>query len=427
MTEIVETSDAFSKDTSSNFGKLGWAIIVTQAALYWIGAGICAHGLNLVLPTLVDTYSLDNSQLLLWATPASWAGIAAGFLCAKMVQKFGPKTTILTCLLAAAIFWGCLGMASSITLFVILFAGVSFFGTGFAYIGGSALVANWFPRKKDLALGWTSFGQTLSSAFFVPLLALSIAILGVKLGFLVISALMLIMFLVVASLLADKPEQLGCFPDNNPNWKDSFGAEDDPDMQVQKLTVGRLLKMKDVWLMGLGSGCVYMVLVGVTSQLVPRLMSLGYDKNTSILYMSIAALIGTLGAYPWGWLGQKISTRLAIMVYMVWWFVAIMINILAHGNVYLLWVSLVMVGLSLGGATNLTTSIVASKFPRGQFAPAFGIIHPIQSLVRCCCFVVLAFGIEHLGGFDGAYGLLMGICIVTILMYWETNTDPIQS
>ncbi|WP_316859310.1 MFS transporter [uncultured Cohaesibacter sp.] len=412
----------------SKFSRQHWLAIAFQAMLFWLGAGLATHGLNVVLPTLSQKYGIDYAQLLLWATPASWAGIAAGYICAKTAEKWGAKSTVLVCLFFSAVSYGLLGWASSIALFVIFFSGVSFFATGCAYIAGPAIIANWFPMKKDIAFGWTTVGQNLSSAFFVPVLVFFLAYFGDTYGFLGMSGLVMLLFVFFGLFSKSTPEEAGCYPDNDPNWKTHIPSSDTAveDQINLNLTTAGLLKSKDIWLLGIGAGGVYIVLVGVISQLIPRMMGMGYDLQTAIWYMSLSALIGTIGAPFWGWLGQKIGTRYALAFYELWWIAAIVVNLLSGDSVILLWVSLLLIGLSLGGATNLTTSIVAGKYRRKAFAPAFGIVSPIQSIVRCFSFSILAFGLNYLGGFAGAWSLLAGIGVLTAICYLLVDPTPVD-
>ncbi len=65
----------------------------------------------------------------------------------------------------------------------------------------------------------------------------------------------------------------------------------------------------------------------------------------------------------------------------------------AHHEV-MLWVSLVMIGLCMPCATNLSTALIAAKFPRQNYIRAIAIVLPVQSVVRCCAFSILAFGLS---------------------------------
>lgn len=425
----IETSiDGYETNLRSDFGKRGWAVVAIQGVMFWFASGMAAHGLNVVLPVLTQEYGLEHTTLLAWATPAAGAGVVAGFFFAKLADRKGAKFTILLCLAMSALAYGLLGNASSVTVFVLLFGATNFFATGFGYIAGPSLIANWFPLKKDLAFGWTTIGQATSSAFYVPLLALFLTLLGTRYGFWGVSALLAVLFVIIMAFVTNRPEEAGCYPDNDPHSSEKLAALRAQALKekgvAEELTTGRLLRNKDVWLLGIASGCVYIVLVGVTSQIVPRLMALGYEFNTAIYYMSISALIGVPGAYFWGWIGQALSTKKALVVYMLWWLVAVLFNLFELNQVTL-WIFLLMVGFSLGGATNLTTSIVATKFPRELFVKAFGLIHPLQGIIRSLSFSVVALGLAVFGSYAGAYALIAGICVLTIILFWLTDTTPI--
>lgn len=421
--KVNERSGAFER--RSNFGRRGWSIIVIEAALLWISSGSVVHGLNIVLPALTATYGLENTRLLALATPASWASIVAGFVGAWICSVKGPKFLVILSLICGGLAFGLIGSWGTTSGFFVLFAIVCFFDTCFAYIGGPTLVTSWFPRKKGLAFGWATMGQTLSTASYVPYVAFCFAAFGVQKGFWGISALMALMALVVWRFAADRPEDLGCAPDNAPMSAEQIDrSRQEQDAFVDPFTVRQLLGMRDVWFMGLAFGGLYIVIVGLLSQFVPRLVAMGYPLETAILYMSIAAMIGVPGAYMWGWLAQRLGVKTCAMLYLGWYAVALAINIFEL-NTVTMWISLAMIGEALGGATNLSMSIVAEKFPRGSFVKAWGVVNPIQSVVRCCAFAILAFGLAYLGGFPGAYAILLGVALISMALIWKIDTTPV--
>nr|WP_321238311.1 MFS transporter [uncultured Tolumonas sp.] len=424
---LNKTAEYTEVDTqNTGFGARGWSIIAFQAVMFWVAAGAITHGLNVTLPALSKTYNLDYNTLLALATPASWASIPAGPTAAWLCEKKGAKFNIIICLIACGLCFGLLGYASSFLSFSLLFAGVCFFGTGFAYVGGTAIVTSWFVKKAGLALGWCTVGQTFSSAFFVPSLAASFAIMGVQHGFWGIAGLMFVLAIITTLFIHNKPEDIGLAPDNEQVSPTQLAERQQQHNDYQcPLTVSMILKMKDVWLMGIATGAIYIMLVGVVSQIVPRLMSSGYSLETAIFYMSVSALFGTFGAFGWGWLNQKVGIKKAIMTYTAWWVVSIVINIYSD-NVAMLWTSLLMIGLSLPGATNLSTALIATKFPRRLYVRAIGIVHPIQSIFRCFSFSILAFGLAYMGGYTGAYFMLAGVGVVTLFLFLITDVTPID-
>ncbi len=431
MTVMAETGTGHGSDLDaafdrrSNFGRRGWSIILIEAALLWISSGSVVHGLNVILPALSQTYSLEYTRLLALATPASWASILAGFVGAWVCGEKGPKFLILASLACGGLAFGLMGTWGTTTGFVTLFAIVCFFDSCFAYVGGPALVTNWFPRKKGLAFGWSTMGQTFSTATYVPYVAFCFATFGVQAGFWGITAMMAVMFVVVWLFAADRPETLGCAPDNVPMSAEEIDrSRREQETWVCPYTVRQLLGMRDVWFMGLAFGGLYIVIVGLLSQFVPRLVAMGYPLETAILYMSIAAMVGVPGAYMWGWLSQRLGVKRCAMLYLAWYAVALTLNIFEL-NTVTMWISLAMIGEALGGATNLSMSIVAEKFPRGAFVKAWGVVNPIQSIVRCCAFAILAFGLTYLGGFPGAYSILLVVALISMVLIWKVDTTPL--
>lgn len=403
-------------DTKSNFGASGWMLIGLSAALMWISSGSIAHGLNVILPAIASTHHLDYTQLLALATPASWMSVVSGYFGAKLCQRIGAKPLIIAGLLLGGLSFGCMGQVGSLWAFAVLFSSVCIFDTTCAFIGGPAMIGAWFPRKQSLAMGWATMGQTISTATYVPITAMIFASLGVRRGFWAVPALMGIVALIFLRFPSANPKEslLSKVTGQKPGAKD---------LSERSFTTRELLGMKDVWLMGVSYGGIFIVVVGVISQLVPRLISMGVSEAQAIRAMTIAALVGTPGAWVWGALSQHCGVKISSIIYALWYSVAIAIHLLS-GSAVTFWVSLLMIGFGLSGATNLSVSIVGEKFPGRQFVAAWGVVNPIQSILRCCAFAILAFGLHNLGGFRGSYLILIAVGLASAILLTQINVEP---
>ncbi|MGE4528091.1 MAG: nitrate/nitrite transporter [Rhodospirillaceae bacterium] len=415
-----------SLDTKSNFGARGWRIIIFSGLLFWINTGSTVDGLNVILSSISSSFNLDYNTLLAWATPASWISIPAAPIFAWMCEKKGPKFAIILALAIGALCYGLLGTWGTVTGFVVLFSGVCFCATGYAHIGGNALVADWFPRKKGLALGWSTMGQNFSTALFVPFMAWLLATFDIRHAFWGIPACMVVLICLIGLFARNTPEEMGCAPDNLPMTAGEIAAcAREQEAYVCSLTTRQLLGMKDVWFIGLAYGALYMTTVGLVSQLVPRLVGFGYATNDAIFCLTIAALVGVFGSYAWGWLDQKVGTKYASIAFSLW-FLSVLVLSLFDLNPVILWLSVFMIGFGIGGTGNLATSIVATKFGRGAFVRAWGVINPIQSIVRCCAFAILAFGLTHLGGYAGAYAIFIVINLIALVLIWRMDATTVE-
>lgn len=180
--------------------------------------------------------------------------------------------------------------------------------------------------------------------------------------------------------------------------------------------IGRLLKNKEVWLIALVLGFTMMISTGIMSQIVTRLTdpAIGWSQTKATATMTIVAVIGIVGSYLWGLLDQKLSTKKTVAVFMLWYGVAIILNVLP-GSVPL-YISLFMIGMAIGGNANWPASLVSSVFGYQNFAKVYSVVMPLYSLIRCCSFAVLAFFIARTGSLAGAYILFAVMSFIGVVL-----------
>ena len=84
------------------------------------------------------------------------------------------------------------------------------------------LTANWFPRKKGLALGWSTMGYPVCSIIAVPLLVNLIGAVGFAKCFLIIGIVQIAIGIITLLFIHDYPEEIGVAPDNDPAGKEEL-------------------------------------------------------------------------------------------------------------------------------------------------------------------------------------------------------------
>ncbi len=147
--------------------------------------------------------------------------------------------------------------------------------------------------------------------------------------------------------------------------------------------------------------------------------------NSAILMLSIAAAIGFLGSYLWGWLDMVIGPKKASVGIILWYCVALVVVLLPF-NTITLYLSLLMIGMGIGGVANLAASLTGSIFGRYEFGCAYGIINPIMGVVRVSAFAVLAFGLSLAGGYNSAYTIFLVLNIVAVILMLFVKEDFIS-
>lgn len=414
-------TDQKNNNTKSNFGSWGWLMILFAGLMYFFGSGFRSDGLNVIVGNFAAAHGLDGNQLLALATPASWAGLLGSALWAIFVDWKGTRVGALVTALLGGLSFLLYGVVTTTTGFFLVTAFVNFMVYGFNHTVANALLANWFPMKKGLALGWATMGQNMASAVFVPLFLVFMHSTSLGGAFYLMGGLLALVGVIGFFLIRNNPEERGCAPDNGSFTKEEIEANLRELREYKSpWNAKNLLKNKQIWLIGLSYGLYILVTVSLISQLIPRLMSCGWAEAKATGMMTVAAIFGLLGSYATGWLDQKIGTRKTSVLYGLWYLVALILCILPANDVTL-YGSIFFIGIGIGGVGNLFPSMASTVFGRFDFVRAMGVLNPITSIVNSFAFVILSFGLSHLGGYSGAYAIIAVLDVVAIVLVSRIN------
>ena len=176
-----------------------------------------------------------------------------------------------------------------------------------------------------------------------------------------------------------------------------------------------------IWLASVVPGFITLGLLGIITQFVPRNTSLGLSDGVAISAMTVAGLVGIVGSYAIGFIDTKLGTKKACMIYCGIFAVGILFNLLAEVWLPFVYVSIFIVGFSLGGSTNMSLSFPASIFGVLDYPKVNGVIFPINYCIGCLNFVVNAVVMKVTGSLTGAYVVYLVLFLLNILIVAKTE------
>ncbi|MDC7124657.1 MAG: MFS transporter [Spirochaetales bacterium] len=408
-------------DTKSNFGAKGWTLILFTGFMLFLTNGLSTDGINIAVPALAELHGWNTGSILGLTAISNLVAIVGILIFGWVCTKKGPQFTATLALLVggAAYIW--YGFSNSIAQYLIALCLIMAFTNVFGWVSGGAYLANWFPKKKGLALGWATMGNNLSSAIYVPILTFLMGKVGIQFSIAIIGVLVMATA-ILPRFFTNTPEESGFTPDNiDMSPEDVRANKKIYDAYVSPWTIKKIFTNKEFWLISLGLGLMNIVTVGVMSQLVPRMVSLGFSQRTAILSMSVCAIVGIAGSYGWGFIDQKTNAKKAASLFSLWYAAAILLN-LSHNKICI-YLSIVMIGIAIGGLANFPISLTTSVYGRFDFSRLYTFINPLIAVVRSFSFVFLAISLKHFGSYTAAYWSFVVLSVIAAFLLSIVNIN----
>ena len=419
---------AKEKQSMNNFG-IGWGTILYCLLMFFLYVGMINDGTNVLAPAAAANCGVEPGTII---TMNGYAGMIAviGFIIAGQInKKIGPRLTSAICLIISGVTYTGCGNATSVMFYTVC---MTLCATGMmsaGYVAGGTLVANWFPKKKGIVMGYTTMGHNFASAFYVAIMTGLIATMGSmnKASWLP-GVAAIILGIVGFIFMRNTPQERGINPDNVSD--EVYASEYDTAEDDSDWTTIKLLKTKETWFAAIFTGLFQICSVGVMQQLVTRnIRDFGMTQGAALTLMTIVALIGVFGSWIIGVIDQKIGTKKTMQFFGIWYAAALVINVLAKGQVGLLfYLSILMIGMGIGGSANFTTSLPTSIFGRQGFDKVNSVVFPIQGFVTAWCFVVNGIVTNVIGNLSVAYiifavgAVIVSVC-VTFVDEYKYNKD----
>lgn len=406
---------------NSNFGGRGWFLTIFTFFCFYLNT-FTLGTMNLAVPVLSQQTGWSATTMFSFNSIAGWITIAFLFLSGYLAQK-SPKILIVVSLLVYGICVIIWGQAVSLVQWILFLILINVLGASYSWSGTSVLIANWFPRKKGLVIGWASIGLPLAGATSVLLFSILMGKFGISGAYTAIGGFGIILAIIGFIFLHNNPEDVGCYPDNDRSvTREQLLAMQQEGLERAKASIWtptRLFKTKEVWMIAISIGIQFMVAVGVMGQLIPKLLAMGFEQNIAIMIMTIGGLIACVGSYLCGVLDSKVGPRKAAIITHIVAIIGLVLGIFP--SLVVLIISAACLGAVVGGSSNYPVSLCVTCWGRYDFPRAYKIVFPIINGIGTSGMIVVAVTAAKFGSYSVSYLILAGLSVIGILLLLGVN------
>ncbi|MCP4158375.1 MAG: MFS transporter [bacterium] len=400
-------------------------IIIFAFLLQYLNIGLVVDGMNVLYPALEAKFGWTRGALGAATSAAVYIAIIAGVVIGTLMMKFNIKRIMLP--------------AMTVLGFVIIFMSrtTSFQGFAVAMIllqvlcialmtGSFALCANWFRKKRGTVLGIVTIGAPCSSATFVMFGSKISMAYGYEIFYTGVGILILVLAVLGIFFVKNRPEEIG-FGIDGTSIDDGEVVRDEQMIGKSRWSFTAMMANKEMWLISIGWGLVFLMMTGIMSSAIPRFLDVGIPIDKALLFFSIAAILGMPFSYFWGWLDDKIGTPKASAVFAVSYILGSVCFLFGSAdNMIVAFGGVFAIALTTGGMPNLQPSMQAWVYGRKEFVATGRYTGVIHNVFRGSAFAYMGMIFTRTGSYNTAYISFIFMAVVSIICFAliRTSYDP---
>jgi len=375
-------------------------------------------------------------QGLAWGRADVMAGFTIFFLVSgivspqvgKLVDRHGARVVMSTGAVVAGLGFLVLSLMSSLWQYFLGYALVGLGTAGTGQVPTSAVVSNWFHRRRGTAVGLMASGVGMGGLVLSPVAgAYLLPHLGWSQSFLVLGVLCWIVIIPLAVLvIRTRPEEKGLV---------AYGVEGSSDArQSAPLGSSRSMSLKAA------TGTVAFWLIVVT-YLLSQFAQVGTIQNQVPFFeearFPVAVTAGALGAvglcsaitkFGFGWLCDRMQAKYALAIGLALQTVSIVVlmSIDSRSPASLAWLYAVSMGLGIGSWLPCMSMLVSGYFGMANYGAIFGAVTIPYAVGSAVGPLVAGSMYDASGNYDGVFVLFLVMLIVSLVTILFTRRPSLR-
>jgi len=347
----------------------------------------------------------------------------------RFVDRYGARPVIPVGAVMMGLGFVLVSRMSDLYLFYL---GYVIIGTGASAMGPvpcSAVISNWFRRKRGTALGLMAAGIG-AGGVVAPFASYMLSHFDWRTAYLSLGILIMAVTIPLAlGVVRTRPSEMGLYPDGDGAPVGEAPDETREGGTKQGFSLRQAMRTPTFWIIAVSFCCYTFASMGVLQSTVPFLEDIGYPVATAASAIGAVGFGSAVGKILFGWLCDKMPANraFAIGVALLLGSVLVLLNVRADSSLALIWIYALLFGLG-AGAWLPTLSVLASvNFGLLFYGAVFGALNLAQSIGTATGPLFSGLMHDGTGSYVGALttaAVLLAIAIPTILLVKKPALPP---
>jgi len=303
-------------------------------------------------------------------------------LVGRIVDRHGPRRVIPVGALVMALGFALASRAIDLAMFYAAYVVIGAGSAGMGIVPCSAVVSNWFKRKRGAMVGIMAAGMGAGGLVMAPLVADLLGRFEWRTAYLAMAAIIGVVAIPLAlALIRTRPADMGLYPDGDPESSARLQVSASRRVDGQGLTLRQAAGTAAIWFMGLSFFVSGFSNTGALHAPVPFLEDIGFPTSTAAAALGTLGLGSALGKVFFGWLCDRIPPKRAAALGLSLQLggVLVLLAIRADSLLALIWAYALLLGFGIGSWLPTMSVLVSSTFGLAYYGSVFGVIAFLES------------------------------------------------
>ncbi len=398
----------------------GWVIVAVMAATGAVSMGMGSLNFGLFIKPMGDELGIGRAAFGWAQTARQGASSATSPLIGWLLDRYGSRVMLPVAALATGGALIGLAYVTSAWHLVVLFVVMGLVGmSGPGALVTTVPVLKWFVRNRGKAVAFVGLGIPVGALLFIPLTQVLINEIGWRGAWIVLAIIGIVVIVPLAAIFVRRqPEDVGLVPDGDLPEDSGDGSGSMRVVEEVSWTVREAVRTTTLWRLVIVFSMVQLATGTVALHRIAAFMDRGMDPTLISFATAFDAVAAGGSTFLFGMLVQWVPARFLGALGFLMLAGASVLTIYAT-NLPIMFVSMWIFGMGIGGMMFLNNFIWADYFGRGSVGGIRGLANPINLVIGGIGAPAAGYVRDWTGSYDPAWwvgvGLMSAAAVLIVL------------